>query len=678
MSAPLAPPEPLTAAVAALKRAWRDGDPPDAAAAVAAHPDLLRHRSLAVELAYEEYCLREEAGATPPADSFCRRFPAFRSHLREVIRGHRFLADHPDALAPPWPEPPAPFEGLALVRELGRGAFARAYLARDPETGDRPVVLKLAPARSAEGRTLGPLNHPHVIGVHWSRPAGGLYAVCMPFAGTVTLQDAVARAFAAGRPADARPLRPDPVPELPDPPAPLLTGREGYAAAAAAVFARLADAVAYLHRHRVAHGDLKPSNVLLAPGGHPYLIDFNLAAGAGGDPRRVGGTLPYMAPERLRHLLAPAGDPPADPAAGDVYALGAVLFETLTGRVPVEPDDRTDPDAAAADLLARLPARRPARAAGVPRPLAALIDRCLAADPSRRPTADEVRRRLDAYRTRGRRLARAAAVLAVAAAAAVVWATPGRPPAVPDPPPAAPARPPATAAEFFARGLARLRANDVPAAAADFTQARGLRPGDGRAAAYLAYCKMLGNDYPAARWLFERAAAEGYTPAWEENDRAFCLMQADPELGLLGAAVTAATAALRQDPTLRPARLNRAVARMVQRGSKVGPADPEPIEDIQAVIRGGLTHPEVYVDAAVIAVQFGGGTAAADRMAVEMVTRAIDGGIPPARVRREKLLRPVIDRVGLPPPAGEPGSIPVPQLDVGEYFAPPPLDGAGS
>src|SRR5262245_32262433 len=94
--------EPLTALVESLKGAWRAGGaPPDAPGAIREHPDLLRHRSLVVDLAYEEYCLREEAGAAPEPDAFCGRFPAFRSQIREVIRGHCLLADHPELLDAP-------------------------------------------------------------------------------------------------------------------------------------------------------------------------------------------------------------------------------------------------------------------------------------------------------------------------------------------------------------------------------------------------------------------------------------------------------------------------------------------------------------------------------------------------------------------------------------------------
>src|SRR6059058_2999390 len=86
------PPEALADLVDAVKTAWQAGAPPDTAAALRDHPELLRHRSIVVDLAYEEYCLREEAGRPPEEDEFCDRLPAFRSQVREVIRGHRLLA----------------------------------------------------------------------------------------------------------------------------------------------------------------------------------------------------------------------------------------------------------------------------------------------------------------------------------------------------------------------------------------------------------------------------------------------------------------------------------------------------------------------------------------------------------------------------------------------------------
>src|SRR5262249_39843693 len=89
------------------------------------------------------------------------------------------------------------------------------------------------------------------------------------------------------------------------------------------------------HQRGILHRDLKPANVLLADDGTPLLLDFNLAedareSPAGRNPQQ-GGTLPYMAPEQIDAFL---GAPAALDGRADVYSLGCVLFELLTGRPP--------------------------------------------------------------------------------------------------------------------------------------------------------------------------------------------------------------------------------------------------------------------------------------------------------------------------------------------------------
>ena len=95
----------------------------------------------------------------------------------------------------------------------------------------------------------------------------------------------------------------------------------------------LADGLANAHKRGIIHRDLKPANVLLADDGRPMLLDFNLADGAlAGDEASltVGGTLPYMAPEHLDAVRSGA----AVDARCDLFALGVILFELLTGRRP--------------------------------------------------------------------------------------------------------------------------------------------------------------------------------------------------------------------------------------------------------------------------------------------------------------------------------------------------------
>ena len=570
------------ALVDGLKRAWRDGTPPDVLGALRDHPELLRHRTLVVDLAYEEYCLREEAGRAPATDSFCRELPAFRSDVHEVIRGHRALFDHPELLERVeirWPQSGEVFEGFRVVRELGRGAFARAYLALDPDTGDRPVVLKLSPGPSDEAQTLGPVRHPHVAEVFWARRISGVSAICMRFVGAATFRDVIAAAFETGtEPPTARTVL-DAITAagegLPPPePAPTLVAARGfYADAVAAIGARLAGALATLHARGIGHGDLKPSNVVLGPGGHPYLIDFNLAAGGGGSPRRYGGTLPYLAPERVRRVLGQTAE--ATPDRADVYSFGAVLYEALAGRVPYPPVESADPEALAADLLRQQLAGPPRPLAGVPGRLAQLVAECLAIDPARRPSAAEVQRGLDRFVGRRRRRARLAATAAAVAivGSAVGWeasrANEGPPAepvvAVAPPAPVSAVVAPVTADDFIERGLGRLD-RDPNGAFLDFSQSFRRRP-DGRALALMGYARTKSRSHADALGFYAQAIDRfGYRQAWVLNNRAHEILHAYPnDPTQLAAAAEDARAALAVAPDLIAAKYNSANANYLLR-----------------------------------------------------------------------------------------------------------------
>jgi serine/threonine-protein kinase len=140
----------------------------------------------------------------------------------------------------------------------------------------------------------------------------------------------------------------------------------------------LAEAVAYAHEHGIVHGDIKPENVIVAPGGQPKLLDFGLARL---DEHRTSastaklGTLLYAAPERLE------GGPPSK--AADVYALGLVLFEMLTGRLPFAGTGL----AAATRRLRDRPERLRDVQPRLPATLDAALERALARRPAERLAA---------------------------------------------------------------------------------------------------------------------------------------------------------------------------------------------------------------------------------------------------------------------------------------------------
>jgi serine/threonine protein kinase len=101
---------------------------------------------------------------------------------------------------------------------------------------------------------------------------------------------------------------------------------------AATIAVHIAQALDYVHRQGIVHRDVKPSNILLGPDGNARLSDFGIAVRIGETPPAVGvGTAAYLAPEQV-------SQEPADPHS-DIYSLGIVMFEMLTGRVPFEADD---------------------------------------------------------------------------------------------------------------------------------------------------------------------------------------------------------------------------------------------------------------------------------------------------------------------------------------------------
>ncbi len=167
--------------------------------------------------------------------------------------------------------------------------------------------------------------------------------------------------------------------------------------------ARLADGLAHAHERGILHRDLKPANVLLANDGQPMLLDFNLSQ----DRKRtssvkqahIGGTLPYMSPESLRAFQTsmPGGD-----ERSDLYSLGLVLYELLTGQYPF-PIRHGEVEQVLVDTLAdrRQPIKSLRELNPAVTPAAeAIVLRCLQCDPTRRYASarqvqEDLQRQLD-------------------------------------------------------------------------------------------------------------------------------------------------------------------------------------------------------------------------------------------------------------------------------------------
>jgi serine/threonine protein kinase/Tfp pilus assembly protein PilF len=305
------------------------------------------------------------------------------------------------------PQVGSEFLGFRLERELGRGAFGTVYLAHQGDLADRPVALKVAPDMACESQALARLQHTNIVPIYSFHRAGVLQAVCMPYFGPTTLAHVLRRLEGQpSLPASGKEListvnarrtvtRPDAVPDGPAPdPVPddrstdalrLLRGLS-YVEAVLWVGARLADGLAHAHERGILHRDLKPANVLLADDGQPMLLDFNLAQDANAPGQAavaaVGGTLPYMSPEQLQ---AYRGERQAIDARADVYSLGAILYELLTGRPPFR--WHNGPMQRVLERMAQdrrtIPALSP-RNPGVTPAVESIVRRCLDPDPARR------------------------------------------------------------------------------------------------------------------------------------------------------------------------------------------------------------------------------------------------------------------------------------------------------
>jgi serine/threonine protein kinase len=218
---------------------------------------------------------------------------------------------------PPTPERLAQsFPQLEILELIGQGGMGAVYTARQPSL-DRTVALKIlaphlvqdpafAERFSREARTLAKLSHPHIVDIHDFGEADGLYYFVMEYVDGAALRE-VMRADRLSA-ADALGLVP-----------------------------QLCDALQFAHDAGVVHRDIKPENILLDHAGNVKIADFGLAKLIA--PNRadgvsltnsgaVMGTPAYMAPEQIEHPLD------VDHRA-DIYAVGVVFYELLTGELPL-------------------------------------------------------------------------------------------------------------------------------------------------------------------------------------------------------------------------------------------------------------------------------------------------------------------------------------------------------
>jgi serine/threonine protein kinase len=361
-------------------------------------------RSAVVELAYQRFHELEAAGDKPDLRAFCDGYPECRSALLRLLLFDTYAEKHPEILseeeaeaAVGWPQVGEQRGDLTILRLLGRGQFARVYLAAEGSTGGRHVVVKFSLLGGAEARMLGRLPHPNIVPILWARleETTGLTLVCMPFLGSATLENT---RDDGGGSAGPRPKHTSAILEIlkaralpEDPPAAPADARlrqGSYADGIIHLAIQLADALAFVHAHGVCHRDLKPSNVLLDPSGKPLLLDFNLSTSSTEPNVPPGGTLHYMAPEQLRAFRNKRRETLDERA--DLFALGVMIYELLTGEHPSGPiPSELCEQALAQFLLERWKGGVRPLHDGCPSlewPVAAVLDRCLAFDPADRPS----------------------------------------------------------------------------------------------------------------------------------------------------------------------------------------------------------------------------------------------------------------------------------------------------
>ncbi len=385
-------------ACAQLNRCLRAGEPCSAEELFITFPDVALDADAALEVIYTEFVVREELGQRPDVADWYARFPQWSEHLRQLFEVHRAVyggADGPTeggaaTRVPPEEgptrkdedgSPPTGSRRLGqyeLGEEIARGGMGVIYKARQPEL-DRMVVLKMILAGEhasagdlarfrTEAEAVASLQHPNIVQIYevgeW-RAAGGhapLPFLSLEYVDGGNLQQKLA--------------------------ASLPTPRE-----AAGLVEVLARAVHYAHQQGVLHRDLKPANVLLTADGAPKLTDFGLAKRLDHDKGQTQseaflGTPSYMAPEQARGTSRDVG------RTADVYSLGAILYETLTGRVPFRGQSYRD---TLDQVCTREPLPPRAFQPKVPRDLETICLACLRKEPAKRyasaeALADDLRR----------------------------------------------------------------------------------------------------------------------------------------------------------------------------------------------------------------------------------------------------------------------------------------------
>ncbi len=256
------------------------------------------------------------------------------------------------------------FDGrYRVVRKLGTGGMANVYLAEDQELG-RSVAIKMLDERHAqdeqfverfrrEAKNAAGLSHPNIVSIYDRGQAEGTYYIAMEYLEGRTLKE-------------------------------LLVTRGPTPLAVAIDYARqILSALGFAHRHGIVHRDIKPHNVVVAPDGRLKVTDFGIARSGTSQMTETGsiiGTAQYLSPEQAKGA-------PVTPAS-DIYSVGIVLYEMITGSVPFTGDT---PLEIAMKHLSTTPMPPSEKRHDVPHELDSIVLRALAKNPEDRyQSSDEM------------------------------------------------------------------------------------------------------------------------------------------------------------------------------------------------------------------------------------------------------------------------------------------------
>lgn len=244
-----------------------------------------------------------------------------------------------------------------IIRRLGSGGMADVYLARDTHLG-RDVAIKILYKRYAsdsdfvtrfkrEAQAAAGLNHPHIVSIYDRGETEGSYYIAMEYLEGKSLKEVIS---------DEGRLQP---------------------ARAIGIAEQILQALSFAHENHVIHRDIKPHNIIINSRDGVKVTDFGIArAGASAKMTETGsilGTAQYLSPEQAQGKVVEQGS--------DLYSLGVVLFEMLTGRVPFEGEN---PVAIALKHLSDAPVPPQELVPEIPDNLNAVVMKALAKDPQRR------------------------------------------------------------------------------------------------------------------------------------------------------------------------------------------------------------------------------------------------------------------------------------------------------